>query len=533
MRNHLEPLDGRTYCYIGTQDTHFGQGGLTRVTVPYSTEHANGESASTNKPTILLVDANGRSIIASKTNSTLTLRRVDAFGVTDDAFAASAAGQPMVSFDQTNTKRDDIAIDSTNRIYVLLGTTVTRYRSNGAIDRSFGDKGRARLSTLIRAADLDVGADGHVWVVGTTAAPINDPDKMQVIRLTADGKLDTKFATNGVFTVPVPHVHADDYNASAQGEVVHGMADGSVIFAGRGEYLTKDSGATFYYHAIESVRLDKLGRLVKTYGHRGIVTSSYIYNDAVTESDPQAVGIRSDGTVFICDSFGTDNPDPDNASGESTGIVAPSGSTGGLSNPGISTLIHGDFFDAPDGGSYFVNSQGLSKLSADGRVYAAFNNGKVIGSITAAAIGNNGELVVADTGRTQFDRYYNVARYFVGAGPAATLVPAVLTKSVKSVAFTVFYDDPDGVNIGSLGNRDLVITGPSTGVPATLVSSRRDEATGRVVATYAFTASNGKFTAANNGLYTVSLTGSRLGVSDVNGNHDSGSRIGTIVVNIA
>ena len=529
---HLEPLDGRTYCFIGTADAHFGNAGLTRVSVPYQGQ-AKDDALT---PSVMLVDANGRSVIGSMTKTGFTLRRLDAFGLVDDAFAASAAGLPQAYGAQTNQSRLDVELDATNRIYLLNGLTVTRYRSNGQVDRSFGDKGRARLGQFEQAADLDVGADGHVWVVGSAPVTADLGNRMQVLRLTADGRADTAFASGGVFTVPVPHVNVGDYGASAKGQVVHGNADGSVVFAGRGEYINRQPGesVSFYYHAIQSVRLDNLGRLVRTYGHRGIVTAPYIYNDAITTSNPQAVGIRSDGTVFVGNTFGTDSPDPATAGGADTRIIAPTGSTGILSKPGISTTVAGRFFDAPDGGSYFVNALGLWKLNADGTAYTTFNFGKPQGAITAAAIGNNGELLAAETGRDRYDRYYNVARYFVREGPSATFVPTVLTTSAKSLSFTVWYDDADGVNITTLNGQELRVRGPNFYARPSLTSTKRaDDGSNRVIATYALRLAGGKkFTAANNGLYAVSLS-TQGRPTDNEGNRADPRQIGTIAVNIA
>lgn len=545
MRNQLERLDGRTYCYTGALDTDFGTSGVTRVSVPYAGKDADGAMT----PTFMAVDANGRAVIGSMSRTGFTLRRVDAFGASDDAFAASAAGQPQAYGAQSNTSRLDVALDATNRIYVLNGTTVTRYRSNGQVDRSFGDKGRARLTAFKRTADLDVGADGHVFVVGSSGKgtgassgiTTGKGDQMRVLRLTADGKPDTTFAQDGVFTVPVPYTQQGDFNGSAAGQVVHAFPDGSVVFAGRGEHLYRDpdtgSEAVLNYHSIQSVRLDAKGRLVKTYGYRGIVTSDYIYNDAITSSDPNAVGVRSDGTVFVGNTFGTDNPDPDNAGGEDLRIIAPSGSTDFVKKPAFTTTTHGNFFDAWDGDTFFSNAEGLTKVNADGTGDAVFQAGGKVSAYTAAATANTGELLLAETAKP-YDRYYNVSRKFLGSGPVATLVPATLTKSAKSLAFTVSYDNSDelfGVNEPKDGS-ELQIRGPGFSGSAVVTGTRRVDDKAKfgklLVVSYTMTRAGGKrFTADQNGLYAVTLVGSR--VTDANGTAAASGRIGTLVINIA
>jgi hypothetical protein len=112
-------------------------------------------------------------------------------------------------------------------------------------------------------------------------------------------------------------------------------------------------------------------------------------------------------------------------------------------------------------------------------------------------------------------------------GPAAVLAAnPVRNASGSTYDFTVTYTDSNAVNVSSLGNADVRVTGPSgfnqtatyMGVDVGVNGSPR-------VATYRITPPGGTWNPADDGTYTVSMEASQ--VSDALGNFSASGSIGT------
>lgn len=114
---------------------------------------------------------------------------------------------------------------------------VMRLNTNGTLDTDFGDSGarvvgfdRPGSGNFDNARSMAVQTDGRILVVGDAAGGIGGAD-MAVIRLTADGSLDSSFGNGGKTTV------AFDLGASPERRMDQGVRiairpDGRIVLAG-------------------------------------------------------------------------------------------------------------------------------------------------------------------------------------------------------------------------------------------------------------------------------------------------------------
>ena len=95
--------------------------------------------------------------------------------------------------------------------------------------------------------------------------------------------------------------------------------------------------------------------------------------------------------------------------------------------------------------------------------------------------------------------------------PASPLSPTVtrpqaLVRRGRFYQLRVTYSHPSGINLGSVGNDDVIVTGPNGfSQPMTLVRARANRRTNSVAATYRLAAPGGAWDAADNGVYTATL----------------------------
>ena len=116
--------------------------------------------------------------------------------------------------------------------------------------------------------------------------------------------------------------------------------------------------------------------------------------------------------------------------------------------------------------------------------------------------------------------------------PAALLAAPSVTISDTSYKFTVTYSDPDdAVSVSTLGNRDILVTGPNGFSQLANFTKVDDPTDGSPrTATYEITPVGGAWNAAANGTYTVSIQS--LQVSDNHGNFMVAGSIGSFEVAI-
>jgi uncharacterized delta-60 repeat protein len=176
---------------------------------------------------------------------------------------------------------------------------VVRFNTDGTLDTSFGTGGitRVDLGPGITAARESLGSlarDGSDRLVlfGTRKGENDriDLDRV-VVRLTANGALDTGFATNGVHTLNIANL-----GDHCRGGIV--QPDGKLVSAG---YTSQPTGVgTQSANRVVLQRLDEAGKPDNTFGVKSVVNSAPFVPTApaTTEwgmAEAYAVGQQSSG----------------------------------------------------------------------------------------------------------------------------------------------------------------------------------------------------------------------------------------------
>ena len=161
--------------------------------------------------------------------------------------------------------------------------TFARYNTNGVLDSTFGINGKA---TAAVSAGRDEGraiarqSDGKIVGAGVNLNS-SAVDPVAVVRLNANGTLDTGFGTGGIVQ-NLPFVVEDAFSLGLE-------SSGKIVTGGR--IFNTATDADFAV-----IRLNTIGTLDTTFGNGGIVTTSFGSNlDGITrfaiQSDGKIVGV--------------------------------------------------------------------------------------------------------------------------------------------------------------------------------------------------------------------------------------------------
>lgn len=192
-----------------------------------------------------------------------------------------------------------------NKLYAD-NMTVVRYLANGAVDESFGKKGKAFVSyggdtnsTVIR---LFVKPDGKVLLAGTCGDFINGTDisyDFALAQLLPNGSLDSSFGNNGKTSTDLNNGSTDD----ASGAVI--QSDDDVVITGTA--YTYESSTSYYqdyaldrYHTggkAERPIVIKIKRFLHNHGIVWQGTGSGVSYYSIERSSSGAGGFREIGRV--------------------------------------------------------------------------------------------------------------------------------------------------------------------------------------------------------------------------------------------
>ena len=145
----------------------------------------------------------------------------------------------------------------------VFDAAVVRYRPDGALDASFGDRGQVLvdLSTNDWLADLLVQPDGKIVAAGTAGDWLaSRPFRFALLRLTADGALDRTFGEGGKVVTGFARNPFD-----LAGAVVRNP-DGTLVVAGGHKVRTGETPSNF---ALARYRAN--GALDARFGHGGLL----------------------------------------------------------------------------------------------------------------------------------------------------------------------------------------------------------------------------------------------------------------------
>jgi uncharacterized delta-60 repeat protein len=259
---------------------------------------------------------------------------------------ASLAGVPFTGVALQNLP----SIPGGGRI-VAVGTSVgdfvvARYNPDGSLDKTFGTNGTRRIDIggTDQATAVAVDSSGRIIVVGSASSGAN----MVVVRLTANGALDTSFDRDGIVTI--------DFGGTEVANAVAIDSAGNIVVAG-------STGTDFAVARLTPAA----GALDTSFGTGGKKTIDFGGTDVVN-----GVAIQSNGAIVLAGSNGND-----------FAFARLNGSNGSLDTSFNST------------GKFTLNMGGVDVardviIDASGRIVAVGSNGSDMAVVRLA--GSNGGL---------------------------------------------------------------------------------------------------------------------------------------------
>ena len=270
----------------GTFDPSFGTYGKTAFSLGtgWERDYANG----------MTVAASGQVLLAGWSNigslNYFSVARVSADGTVDTSFGSG--GKTII-----NINGDDrafaVAVDSVGGIIVAGSTTfagthiaVVRLGADGVLDTSFGTGGKVIIPTPMQgdyfgANSMAIDATGKIIVVGASNSDFG------IARLNSNGTFDTSFGNNGLLAISVG-------SGSAYARTVQFDANGNMLIAG----VSGSSNGT-----LAVVRLRPNDTLDASFGSNGIAKLAFggiWYHD-----DIHALAIDPLGRILVA---GTASP---------------------------------------------------------------------------------------------------------------------------------------------------------------------------------------------------------------------------------
>ncbi|MFO1486771.1 MAG: choice-of-anchor D domain-containing protein [Verrucomicrobiaceae bacterium] len=248
----------------GLLDSAFGSSGGAAFGFGFTDERANA----------VLVQSDGKVVMAGRANGEFALVRVLSDGTLDSGFGS--AGKAQTSFAAGASEANGAALDASGRIVVagFAGgdVAIARFDSSGALDTSFGSGGKVTMDLFGGSTDAAsavlVLPDGDLMIACTGGGDF------AALRLNADGSVDTAFGTAGVARVDVGA--ADTCHAIAR------RSDGSLFLSG-------ESAGKFACVALQSN-----GTLLTSFGGGSLTTDVQAGADAA-----RAVIVQTDGRVLL------------------------------------------------------------------------------------------------------------------------------------------------------------------------------------------------------------------------------------------
>lgn len=296
--------------------------------------------------------------------------------------------------------------------------------SPGCLDTTFGSgTGKVLINTdgnISSSLDLDsakgvaIQVDGKIVAAGVTTLPGNIY-KFVVVRVNANGSLDTTFGGAGIVTTSFSTGSDRAYAVALQ-------ADGKIVVAG---YATGGSGNVF---AIARYNQSD-GSLDATFGSGGKTTVSFATHPPTSDTEARSVAIQADGKIVV---GGFVNSTGAIARLNTNGSLDTSFASGGKLTSSINSSPSGGVVIQVDGkivlGGYANGGKRtgydfeLARYNGSGSIDTSFGNGGVATAdfagledrIRAVTIDGNNNIVAAgstSTGLGAATRNFAVARF--------------------------------------------------------------------------------------------------------------------------
>jgi uncharacterized delta-60 repeat protein len=343
-----------------------------------------------------------------------------------------------------------VAIQADGKIIAAgNGGYFTRYQTDGSIDTSFGDNGRAPFGGNARS--VAVQSDGKIVVAGHSYNGSNDD--FAIARYNANGSLDTSFSGDGKLTTAIG-------SGNDNGQSVAVQSDGKIVVAGYSYNGSNNDFAVARYNANGSLdtSFDGDGKLTTAFGSRS--------------DEGYGVAVQSDGKLVVAgQSHNGSNYDfavaRYNANGSLDTSFDGDGKVttafGSSTDGGYSVAVQSDGKIVVAGSSYTGSNYdfAVAQYNADGSLDTSFSgDGKLTTAIgsshdnaASVAIQGDGKIVVAGYSYNGNNYDFAVARYEGAMGSLS----ASLSGGNLTVADTDAAGKGNQLTVGVTGT-NLVIT---------------------------------------------------------------------------
>jgi uncharacterized delta-60 repeat protein len=317
-RLDIDLLEARTVPTAGL-DWTFGHGGRSVVQLPESGISGGGVTTAT-------VDAQGQTYILASVYNAVEVIRLTPAGVPDETFGTH--GVATIPFDpvvlppldsppsglvpSTNLQQfypANLTVDPSGRV-VIVGSsypnvinytggfgpqmiTLVRLTADGSLDTTFDGDGEAIVATG-NASAVTIGPDGKILIAGSTphagsqTMPIvASPMDASVLRVNDNGSLDTTFDGDGIATIKFDTGASDTAYSNAAGVGVDGLGR---IYATGG-----------YVGAFHIARLNTDGSLDASYAGDGVADVAFPPSDPNTNvyAYAHSLVVSADGTATV------------------------------------------------------------------------------------------------------------------------------------------------------------------------------------------------------------------------------------------
>jgi len=485
LNNRITGLDFALLKYTSDLqlDTTFGSGFTTIAFEGYSSDTANDLIVQPDGKIVVVGVSDSRNFDQYNGRQQFIVARFNPDGTRDTAFGTNGLVQPS-DFGGTNASAESVALQPDGKI-IVGGTangkgTVVRLNANGTLDTSFGSRGIVSIEGIV-GNEIGVQADGRVVLMGQVGSVYG------ALRLEADGKSDVTFGTAGLAAADM-----NGLSATASAGFIQ-PRDGKIVITGT----------------------SNIGSFVTTrqFGDAVAPTAALNANDLNTGG-----GAFYDIEVVYTDDTAVD------VGLLGTGDVIVTNSASSFSQVPVFQGVVQQLNDRVVIATYRVSAPGGTWDESDDGVYVV--------SIQAGQVADtSGNVVVA---RPAGNFQVNIGLPISAPPTAVVNAPPLIVGGGISYIFTVQYTDDTGINVSTIDANDILITGPNFfSSAATFVSldSTLGNGTPRT-ATYSITAPGGTWDISDNGTYSITMRSAQVADTDRAANYVPAGTIGQFSVSV-
>jgi uncharacterized delta-60 repeat protein len=377
----------------GSPDSNFGSGGKTTISNGIGDSSARG----------VAIDASGRVIVAGDAyanSPTIAVTRLGSDGTLDSTWGSGGRVTTAIP-GPSNDSASNMTITQPDGKIVVVGTSygpalpfyaprlaLTRYNSDGSLDSSFGQGGKAvfdyntNSDLFVYPSAVSVDGSGRILVAGGSPSYSD----FAVLRLNADGSPDTTFGQGG--RAILPHFDPLRYYEYDSASSVAVDSSGHVVLAGTA------SGYIFggYNSRFAVARLNDNGSLDGNFGSGGETTVS----NGTGYDYASGVALDASGRIVVAGN----SYDAVNFTGQRFAVARLNGNgslDGNFGNGGKTTISFGSGYEYDTAAGVALDPSGRIVVAGNAGVFAVARLNAANGSLDQS-FGTGGESTVRNFG---------------------------------------------------------------------------------------------------------------------------------------